>query len=194
MLLVYRIINKVQCLLFRTILGRLFGGFGKNVSILAPAGIEGIGNIFISDNVYFSNGCLLAAVPHTGEKICRLWIGCGGSFGRNNHIYATKLIEIHENVLTGNNVYISDNSHAYENVKLAVKHQSILQKKSVSIGEGTWLGQNVCVIGASVGRGCVIGANSVVLTDIPDFSVAVGTPAKVVKHFDFTRNEWVRVH
>lgn len=50
--------------------------------------------------------------------------------------------------------------------------------------------ENVCVCGASIGKHCVIGANSVVTTDIPDYSVAVGSPAKVVKQFDFGEGIW----
>ena len=44
-----------------------------------------------------------------------------------------------------------------------------------------------------IGRHCVVGANSVVTKDIPDYSIAVGSPAKVVKHYDFDRKEWVKI-
>lgn len=50
------------------------------------------------------------------------------------------------------------------------------------IGEGSWLGENVCVIGANIGKHCVIGANSVVTKDIPDYSIAVGAPAKIINN------------
>ena len=56
---------------------------------------------------------------------------------------------------------------------------------NVEIGDGTWIGENVCIIGASIGKQCVIGANSVVLKDIPDYCVAVGLPAKVIKKYNF---------
>jgi acetyltransferase-like isoleucine patch superfamily enzyme len=61
------------------------------------------------------------------------------------------------------------------------------------IGEGSWLGENVCVIGASIGKHCVIGANSVVTKDIPDYSVAVGIPAKVIKKYNFNKCEWEKI-
>jgi acetyltransferase-like isoleucine patch superfamily enzyme len=47
--------------------------------------------------------------------------------------------------------------------------------------------------GASIGVHCVIGANSVVLSDIPDYSVAVGSPARVVKMYNRSTKRWERV-
>jgi len=61
------------------------------------------------------------------------------------------------------------------------------------IGEGSWIGTKVSIIGSvRIGKHCVIGANSVVTKDIPDFSVAVGAPAKVIKRYDFERKEWIK--
>ena len=54
------------------------------------------------------------------------------------------------------------------------------------------MGENVCIIGASVGKHCVIGANSVVTKDIPDYSIAVGTPAKIIKRYDFNKERWCK--
>ena len=64
---------------------------------------------------------------------------------------------------------------------------------TVEIGEGSWLGENVCVLGTHIGKHCVIGANSVVTKDIPDYSVAVGIPAKVIKRFDLESKSWRRI-
>jgi len=191
MLPAFRIINKLRCLLFSLLYSRFFGSFGKNSSVLAPAGIEGIGRIHISDNVYISNGTLLAAMPYTDADICELRIGRHTNIGRNNHIYATSSICIEPHVLTANNVYISDNTHGYENIDVAIKDQPIQQRKQVVIGAGAWLGQNVCVLGASVGKGSVIGANSVVLHDVPDYCVAVGTPARVIRRYNTHAGKWV---
>ena len=68
-----------------------------------------------------------------------------------------------------------------------------MQKKPVIIGEGSWIGENVCIIGASVGKHCVIGANAVVTKDIPDYCVAVGTPAKIIKKYDTKIKKWIKV-
>ena len=60
----------------------------------------------------------------------------------------------------------------------------------VEIGENSWIGENVCVIGCKIGRNSIIGANSVVTKDIPSYCVAVGSPARIVKRFDLGLNLW----
>ena len=60
----------------------------------------------------------------------------------------------------------------------------------VVVGEGSWLGENVCVMGASIGKHCVIGANAVVTRDVPDYSVAVGCPARVIKRYNPVTQQW----
>lgn len=65
---------------------------------------------------------------------------------------------------------------------------------NLSIGDGTWIGTNVVIVGnVHIGKNCVIGANSVVSTNIPDYSVAVGSPAKVVKRYNFENKQWEKV-
>jgi acetyltransferase-like isoleucine patch superfamily enzyme len=55
------------------------------------------------------------------------------------------------------------------------------------------LGENVCILSASVGKHCVIGANSVVTHDIPDYSVVVGAPARVIKKYNFDTQRWEKI-
>lgn len=72
-------------------------------------------------------------------------------------------------------------------------HQPLKVKAEVQIGDGSWIGENVSIIGEIVGKNCVIGANSVVTKDIPDFSVAVGIPAKIIKQYNQTTKQWINV-
>jgi acetyltransferase-like isoleucine patch superfamily enzyme len=82
------------------------------------------------------------------------------------------------------NVYIADHSHAYDDVGVPVLAQGVTRVAPVEIEDGAWLGQNVVVgPGVRIGAGAVVGANSVVLSDVPDYSVAVGAPARVVRTF-----------
>jgi len=69
-------------------------------------------------------------------------------------------------------------------------HQRVRFKREVKIGEGSWIGESACIIGARVGKNCVIGANAVVTSDIPDYSVAVGVPAVVIKQFNQQVKKW----
>jgi acetyltransferase-like isoleucine patch superfamily enzyme len=166
---------------------------GKKVRIYSPLKIDGLENIYIGDSVTIEYKTWLAAIPCTGASECCLEIGEGSIIGHFNHIYCTKSIKIGKNVLTADKVYISDNLHGYTDITIPIVKQPIIQKESVEIGDGSWLGENVCVIGAKVGKNCVIGSNSVVTHDIPDYCVAVGAPARVIKRYDLERKVWVKI-
>lgn len=166
-----------------------FKHVGNGTCVFKPLHVDGIGNISLGGHVFVHEGTWLAAMPLT-ENDVQLIIGDGAVIGHYNHIYATKSIVIEKDVLMADKVYISDNLHSYENVSLPVIKQPIKQCKPVVIGEGSWIGENVCVIGASVGKHCVVGANAVVTKDIPDYCIAVGAPAKVIKKYNHDTNKW----
>lgn len=168
-----------------------FKHIGKNTRVYRPLCVDGIENITLGDDVVVHDYTWLAALPLTGQGV-QLVLNDGVTLGNFNHIYATNSIIIEKDVLTADKVYISDNLHNYEEIALPVIKQSIKQCKPVVIGEGSWLGEHVCVIGASIGKHCVIGANAVVTKDIPDYSITVGTPARIIKRFDFEKKEWRR--
>lgn len=64
----------------------------------------------------------------------------------------------------------------------------------VSIGDDTWIGTNVVIAGTiKIGKHCVIGANSVVTTDIPDYCVAVGSPCRVIKKYNKSSGLWEKM-
>ena len=163
---------------------------GWNSQIISPLRIDGAKSIFVGDRVYVGYKSWLASIPLTGCKESKLILEDGCSIGHFNHIYATKSIVLHKNVLTADKVYISDNLHGYENVEMPIMYQPIIQNGTVEIGEGTWLGENACVLGVKIGKHCVIGANSVVTHDIPDYSVAVGVPARIVRRYNPSSQEW----
>lgn len=193
MFLPYRIWNYARRLVFRLTVAPFFGKFGSRSSVLRPRAIEGIGRISIGNDVYVADAAVLAAVPHSGLDNCELQIGDGCKLGSNNHIYATASIVFEPQVLTASNVYVADNMHGYEDAERAIMDQPVQQLRKVRIGKGSWLGQNVCVVGASIGRGCVIGANSVVLSDIPDYCVVVGAPGRIVRRRDPRTGIWESV-
>lgn len=167
----------------------IFAAIGSKTRLIRPS-ISGYKRIFIGDNVYVKEGAWLAADPITDANKCALKIGSGTYIGRYSHIYATGIIEIGKKVLIADKVYISDNLHGYHNVNLPIIDQPVKQLSAVLIGDGAWLGENVCIVGASVGKNSVIGANAVVTKDIPDYCIAIGAPAKIIKRFDFTQQQW----
>jgi len=169
-----------------------FKHFGSQSYIVKPLQIDGFENITIGNNVIVSSRSWMAALPLTGQKV-QLLLNDGVHLGHYNHIYATQSIIIEKDVLTADKVYIGDNLHSYKDTTIPIAKQPIIQCKPVVIGEGSWLGENVCVIGASVGKHSVIGANSVVTKDIPDYCVAVGCPARVIKRYDLNTEEWIKL-
>lgn len=152
--------------------------------------INGAQNIEIGRKVLIQYKTWLAAMPLTGNHKPILMIGDGTVIGNFNHIYATNRIIIGTKVLTADKVYISDNLHGFEDVSKPIISQPLKQVCDVVIGDGAWLGENVCIIGASVGKNSVIGANSVVTKNIPDFCVAVGAPAKIIKRYNIKTKTW----
>jgi acetyltransferase-like isoleucine patch superfamily enzyme len=99
---------------------------------------------------------------------------------------------IGDDVWTGHHVYITDQNHGYTDVSMPISKQS-QPERPVSIGNGSWLGHGSIVLpGVTIGEHVVIGANSVVTRDIPSYSVAVGSPAKVIRRFDEEKG-WIDV-
>jgi len=102
-------------------------------------------------------------------------------------------LKLEKNVGTAYNVFITDSSHEYDDISKTIWNRTKFIG-AVIIGENTLIGSNVCIFGAKIGRHCVIGANSVVTKDIPDYSVAVGSPARIIKKYNFKTKKWERVN
>lgn len=194
--LLYKIIisvgKKIKIEYYRCFYRFFLKHMGKRSCILSPLHIDGPENIHIGNDVIVREHTWLASVPLTGSGDSVLKIDDGTVVGHFNHIYATKKIVIEENVLIADKVYISDNFHGYENIHIPIKNQPIQQKNEVLIGAGTWIGENSCILGVRIGKQCVIAANSVVTKDIPDFCVAAGVPAKIIKRFCVDSQMWCR--
>ena len=111
-------------------------------------------------------------------------IGQGSEIGERCRIFIANSLNMGEKVLLSPNVYITDCDHEYRDLEVPVIEQGIVQKgQKVSIGDGSYIGINAVIVGnVKIGRHCVIGANSVVTKDVPDYCVAVGSPAKVIKN------------
>lgn len=169
-----------------------FRHMGKKTYIISPLHVDNPRYISLGNNVIVSEFTWLASVPLTGESESLLVINDGSVIGHFNHIYATHKVIIEKNVLTADKVYISDNLHGYRDITIPIKCQSIVQNGEVVIGEGTWIGENACILGVTIGRHCVVAANSVVNRNIPDYCVVAGVPAKIVKRYCVETKKWYR--
>jgi lipopolysaccharide O-acetyltransferase len=115
----------------------------------------------------------------------------------NVHIAAVENVTIGNRVLIASGVFIADHNHgSYSGPRQSdptiPPAQRPLSAASVVIGDDTWLGEHVCVLpGVRVGKGVVVGAGAVVTGDLPDYVIAVGSPARVIRRFDFASRCWV---
>lgn len=170
----------------------LFGELGKNSIIIKPMKLDNPKDILIGNNVTVNEYSWLFSVRNDLNSP-KIIIEDGVQIGHFAHIVSMKKVHIGRNVLIADKVYISDNNHNYENIKIPIMNQGVTFKNEVYIGDGSWIGENVSIVGARIGKHAIIGSNSVVLSDVEDYSIAVGSPARVIKKFCFEKNEWIKV-
>jgi acetyltransferase-like isoleucine patch superfamily enzyme len=111
----------------------------------------------------------------------RLTIGDGVWIVGSMTIWCSNRIEIGRRALFARNVTLLDTQHTYADRDIPIHDQPWDTRGPVRIGEGAWLGVNSVVMpGVTVGRNAIVGANSVVTRDIPDYGRAVGVPAQLL--------------
>ena len=158
-----------------------FESFGPRSRLSLPVQLEGTRRIALGDHVYLGPGCWLLTHKPGGH----LEIGDGTSIAGYCVLSAATSVSIGRKVLFARNVYIADHRHGFERADIPVLEQEIADMRPIVVEDGAWLGQNVVILpGVTVGRGAVVGANSVVREDIPPRCLAVGAPARVVRELD----------
>ena len=137
------------------ILYRLFGKKYKNITIEPPLFCDYGINIELGENVYMNTGCTIL-------DCARVKIGSNTFIGPNTQIYTP----IHP-------------------LQADLRRKWLEYAKPVVIGDDCWLGGNVTIVpGVTIGNNCVIGAGAVVTKNIPDNSLAVGNPARVIRKLE----------
>ena len=191
-------IKRVYSRLKKIIFSKQFAKFSIHASVgLDGCGkgcrIEGADRICIEDDVYVSEGVEIIALKGQTDNNYDPEI----IIGKNTRIHARARITsagriiIEDNVLIAPEVFITDHNHGMNPETKGGYSRQKLIVKSVSIGDGTWLGQRVCVLpGVSIGKHCIIGAGSVCTHNIPEYCIAVGVPARVIKKWDPHEKQW----
>jgi acetyltransferase-like isoleucine patch superfamily enzyme len=145
-------------------------------------------------------GCRLEAYPDDNKSIT---ISIGNNVQINDYVHITGInnIVIGDNVLIASKVYISDSSHgSYAGDKNDSDPTSIpknrpLFSKAICIEDNVWLGEMVSVLpGVTIGKGTIVGANSVVTRSLPANVIAVGVPAKPIKRYNFEKQRWENIN
>jgi acetyltransferase-like isoleucine patch superfamily enzyme len=127
--------------------------------------------------------------PHvwlTAPDEARIRIGPGSFLNLAVMVAAVELVEIGSHCMFANGCFITDGSHRFDDPDKPVPWQGFTSKGPTRLGDNVWCGANVVITtGVTVGERSVVGANSVVTTDIPPFSIAAGAPAKVLRAVDY---------
>ena len=115
-------------------------------------------------------------------------IGNNVNIGDYSHLSCINAIVIKDNVRMGRKVFITDNAHGASDRRLLDTRPNIrplVSKGPVVIEENVWIGEMACIMpGVTIGRGSIVGANSVITHDVPPYTMAAGCPARVVKQFE----------
>jgi acetyltransferase-like isoleucine patch superfamily enzyme len=135
------------------------------------------GRLSLGPNVLFEPNVWL-----TAPDAARIRIGGGSFLNMGVMVAAMHEVTIGDHCMFANGCFVTDGNHRFDDPTTPVPWQGFTTKGPTWIGDNVWCGANVVITsGVTIGERCVIGANSVVTTDIPAFSIAAGAPARVIK-------------
>jgi len=177
-------------------LNRKFGAVGMGTKVIGKVWLVDASNIFIGKNVKIGPFSRLETYSNYEGKNSnpQLIIGDSVSIQHAVHLYCNNYLEIQAGVLIASGCMITDNNHGTDPLGNYYENQP-LKSYPTLIKKGVWLGENVSVLaGSIIGERSIIGANSVVRGEIPDYSVAVGNPARVIKQYNFETKAWEKVN
>jgi acetyltransferase-like isoleucine patch superfamily enzyme len=144
---------------------------------LLDAGSPASAGIRIGNDVIISRNCVIQA------KTAAVTIGDRTDIGCNTLLTASGGIEIGNSVLIAGNCYIGGGRYHTDRIDIPMMEQGLYTKGPVIIHDDVWLGAGATVLdGVTLGKGCVVGAGAVVTKDLPDYAIATGVPAKVIKY------------
>ena len=174
-----------------------FASIGKNVSVhyscdlpRSRANYIRIGNrVTLGREVWLN----IPNVSFCSEPAIIIEDECG--IGRRSVISAKNQIHIMRNTIFAPSVLIMDHNHAFEDVTVPISRQPMTPGGTIRIEEGCWIGFGAAIVCSRgeliIGRGSVVGANSVVSRSVPAYTVVAGNPAKIVKQYDPETKIWV---
>jgi acetyltransferase-like isoleucine patch superfamily enzyme len=119
-------------------------------------------------------------------------VGSGTNIGAGIWFSCVGRIEIGENNLMGHNILIADSYHEYEDPDTPIIRQPMASPQAVTVEPGCIIGPHVAILaGVTLGANSFVAANAVVTKSVPPNSVVVGNPARVIRHYDRARGEWI---
>ena len=167
---------------------------------------KGTKNLVVDENVRFHNSDKITigrnvSIDRGAEFFplgrgypSKIVIGNNVHIGAYNRFASMNEVIIEDDVLFAAYVHVTDHSHEFVEVKLPIHMQGVRTKGPVKIEKGAWLGFRCNILsGVTIGKNSVVAAGAVVTSDVPPYSVVAGVPARVIKRYDFEKEEWVGV-
>jgi len=177
----------------------LLGRVGRNVTFGVNVVLRHPKKIYLGDDVVIDDNVVLDA---KGQGNQGLFIGNGVFVGRNTilsckngdihlddqanlgfncEIFSASEVRVGKNVLMAAYVYLVGGTHTFLRTDIPILMQE-RTSTGIHVGDNTWLGAHAVVFdGAHIGKECIIGAGAIINQDIPDWKIAAGVPAKVIK-------------
>ncbi len=166
----------------------LFKKIGKKSYLGKPLFIYGYKKISIGEKVRI--------YPHARIEVHgdgRIVLEDNISIGQSLHLISGGELLIKKNTTISGNVLITNLNHDYKEIDKHIMEQKHLIKET-EIGENCFIGYGAAIqAGTKLGKQCVVGANSVVRGEFPDYCVIVGSPAKIIKKYNFETKRWEEV-
>lgn len=148
---------------------------GVKIDALSKGGIE------IGENFSIGRNSIIECTGVISELGEKLTIGNNVGIAANAFISMRGYITIGDDCIFGPNVKIHAENHIFEDLNIPIRLQGAA-RKGIEIGSDCWVGSGVTILdGVKIGQGCIIAAGAVVNKDIPDYSIAGGVPARVIK-------------
>jgi acetyltransferase-like isoleucine patch superfamily enzyme len=175
---------------------QVFASFGSGSRMFKPLLLSNPRFIHVGKNVDVGPGVRMEVVVTGAKRIPEFRIGDNVNIEQNVHLICHSRLIIGNDVSITGHCAIVDVTHPYADVHSPIKiGMRILDEDSfVEIGEGSFLGFGTVVMpNVRIGKYCVLGAHSVVTTDVPDYSVAAGNPASIVRRYDHECAVWKKI-
>jgi acetyltransferase-like isoleucine patch superfamily enzyme len=169
---------------------------GSDSYIRRPRRIDGPENIELGDRtIILTHSWLSTISEYAGEQFHpRIVFGNDVYVGHYVCIVATQMLTIENGCVLSEYVYIADNSHGLSPKAGHIMQQKLKSKGEVRLGPYCFIGYRACILpGVQLGQHCIVGANSVVTKSFPAYSMVAGNPAKLIKVYSHSTDEWVPV-
>lgn len=170
-----------------------FARFGDGSIIVCPSIIRGEEGIYIGNNTTILENSRMQNY-FQNENYPQITIGDRCYIGFYFSILNASCVTVGDDVLIASHVLITSENHGINPESDTPYMDQPLISKPVIIGDGCWIGEKAIITpGVTIGKKSIIGAGSIVTRSVPDYCIAVGNPAKVIKKYNFNTHLWETV-